>query len=282
MGGLSSQLPLHQFRGVELVVDAGQVGHVACWRPPRCKGAPGDLVSQKRGRGQRASGGGVSARLAAGSSRCARAGRSQAGLCRQLRCRAERRLEAAIGVGLVVDRCGCPQFKGAGAAQVLETRRSAVHGRPSRPRRREIALRRARNREVAQARHRLRPPAVDAPSAGRSSGPNRRPLHRPCPSTDRCAGGSTQVVVWASRTTGGVSSEESSALSSSINAAGMSVSNMRTESWICSSDLQPTTTVCTAGCPSGNWTAAARSGTPWRSQTARMRWARSINSVGAS
>src|SRR5438552_9150081 len=65
------------------------------------------------------------------------------------------------------------------------------------------------------------------------------------------------------------SARSCSDLRSSHSAERISTSNMRTESRISSSDLAPTPTAGTAGWPSGNWIAAARRGTPWRSHTAR-------------
>ena len=74
--------------------------------------------------------------------------------------------------------------------------------------------------------------------------------------------------------TGTASGINPAAFRSAQNAGGMTVLASARQSVHSSGDLAPTTTDVTAGWPSGNSSAAARSATPWASQTASSSRAR--------
>ena len=80
---------------------------------------------------------------------------------------------------------------------------------------------------------------------------------------------------------GAVSGKRPALIRSAHREAGISVSNSAAFRRTCAADRAPRQAVATAGCPRGNWAAAAGSGTPWLSHMSAMRFARSTNSADA-
>src|SRR5262249_34724833 len=101
------------------------------------------------------------------------------------------------------------------------------------------------------------------------------------------AGGVPQVVVGVDHVcpvhdgTGASERSRPSARRSSHRAAGIPRRNAVGYSSRWAGVRTPATRPVTAGCAKGNWIAAARTGTPWRSQTVPSRRARPISAGGA-